>query len=197
MKKSLHKNLLALTLAIAMLVSVFTISASAAEPNNGVGVAPNTQLWFADTGLAIEYEQDLDIKVDDTITTEVFNLGGNTIQKFLLDVIDNVPTYVISTHPQYFGPYTPPAVPNYDDEANAQYIMHIDDILVLNPLTNLYEKCFANGIAKIPAAYGLPKANPTYLQCIVFSSILNDATGAEFPANWNGEVVYIKIQTDN
>jgi hypothetical protein len=194
MKKAINKKMLALIISVAMSVSLFTLPVNAAA-DDGVGISPNTQLWYTDTEFVGEYEQTLDIDFGGGVATPtVFTLGDNTIQKFILDSIDGVPTYVISAHPQYFGTSSPP---NYDDEATAQYIMHIDDILVLNPITGKYEKCFANGIARIPAMYALPKADPTYLQCVVYSSILNDDTGLEFDAAWNGAIMYLQIATDN
>jgi hypothetical protein len=182
------KKILALVLALAMAFSVMAVSAYAAS--DGVGVPTNTQLWYADTSLFDQYTQTLDIKNNlGLIVSTEFDLGVNTIQRFVLDGS----TYILATHPQYFA-----LSKDYDDQANAQYIMEIRTILVLNPATGRYEECYADGFAEIPAAYALPsQANPSYFQCIIYSSILNVSTGEIFDADWNGAVVYLEIDTDN
>jgi hypothetical protein len=179
------KKILALVLALAMAFSVMAVSAYAAS--DGVGVAPLTQLWYTNTSFSDEYPQELDIKNSSgLIVPTEFELGNNTIQKFVLDGS----TYVLATHPQYFG------LGSYDDESTAQYIMEIRNILVWDGYK--YVDCFTDGFAEIPAAYALPsQANPLYFRCLVYSSILNVATGEIFDADWNGTPVYLKIQLDN
>jgi hypothetical protein len=188
MQKSISKKLFALVLAVMMSVSVFAVSASAASP--GVGVYPNTQLWFEDTAFTSEYPQILDIDDGSEVEPWDFTLGDNTIQKFVQDGSD----YVITTHPQYFG-----TTYNYDDEANAQYVMNIRNILVYNPTNGRYEEGGHDGGFYIfPTASKQYNAeHEPYLECLVYSSIINIETEEVIDAAWNGDTIYLKIALDN
>jgi hypothetical protein len=97
MQKSISKKLFALALAVMVSVSLFAATASAASP--GIGVMPNTQLWYEDTALTSEYPQVLDIDDGAVVEPWDFTLGNNTIWKF----VQNGSDYVFFTCSQYFG----------------------------------------------------------------------------------------------
>ena len=187
--KKILSAMFVLLLAAVIAASVFTASASAASADPGVGLAPgiNAQFWFTDTGLTTQYPQKL------TINGAIYNftLGNNTIQEYWYNSATK--TYVVSAHPQFFGT----AIPiDYDEQANAYYIMNITEILVHDTSTDTYVDCFDKGVAIIPAEYA--QENPDeelYLECLVYSTIVDVRTGAESDADWNGVTVYLQIPT--
>ena len=189
MQKSISKKLFALVLVAMMLVSVSALSVSAATADPGVGIPPNTQLWYEDTDLTVEYPQELDIEEDGVTSPWDFTLGNNTIQKFVQVGTE----YLFTPHPQYFGPTY-----NYDDEDTAQYVMEIRNILVYNPTNGRYEEGYDQGIYKFPvASTQYNRDGDPYLEALVYSSIVDVDTEEVFDAAWNGDTVYLKIQLDN
>ena len=190
-QKSISKKLFALVLAVMMPVSVSALSVSAAAGDGGV--SPNTQLWFDATTLDLDedqYPQTLDIEEDGVTSPWDFTLGNNTIRKFVQDGTD----YFFITHPQYFGPTY-----NYDDADIAQYFMIIRDILVYNPTNGRYEEGYDDlGFGVFPVeSTQYNRDDAPYLECLVYSSIIDIETREVFDAAWNGDTVYLKIQLDN
>jgi hypothetical protein len=168
-----------------MTVSAIALSAYAENDDDNVGVVPNTQLWFADTALSVEYQQTLDING----VSYNFTLGDNTIQKYAYG--NNA--YEVFLHPQFFAPYT--TTPNYDDSANAQYEHNITDVFVYTPDGEYVSCLVATGELLIPEEYALPKEQDLYFQCKIYSSIVS-ITGKSLLPNWNGQTVYLEINPD-
>jgi hypothetical protein len=123
---------------------------------------------------------------DQVVTPTSFDLGINTIEI----IFYAGGSYYLTLHPQYFGPTDKP----YDDQYNAQYHMELQGLLVWDASGDRYENCFYEGFPKFPGTYLLENENgERYAQCIVTSSIESDRTGELTAANWNGQVVYLKI----
>ena len=186
------------------LAVVFAFASFAAYADGSVGALPgedgytpnpdSEELWFADNTFSARFEQSLDIiispDVDPTLVS--FDLGINTIE--IISYASD--TYYLTLHPQFFGPVWPP----YDDQDNAQYTLHIQGLLVWDQEAEggkgRYENCFYDGFPKFPDKYLLEnKDGEYYAQCIIVSSI-EDLKGNVFGADWNGEVVYLKIPED-
>jgi hypothetical protein len=192
MQKSISRKIFALALAAMMLVSVSAYAEPVGEEVDGEITTPvNTQLWFANTALTAQFPQTLDIDFGNGVTTPTaYTLGNNTIRRF----VKSGGIYSILLSQQFFAPYTTPPGPNYDDSANAQYVMNISEVFVLTP-SGRYVSCYNHGILNIPDAYALPepKVDELYFQCKIFSTIGDLTTGESFPPNWNGGIVYLKI----
>jgi hypothetical protein len=180
-----NKRVISLAIAVIMAVSILSLSASASGSSVGLAPPVNSQLWYTNTTFTTQFPQNLLIGT----TTYNFTLGNNTIQEYFYDSASS--NYVVSVHPQFFGT----AVPlDYDDQTNAYYIMNITEILVYDSEATTYVDCFSDGVAVISAKLALPSpSTPVYLQCMVYSTIVDVRTGATQPAAWNGKVVYLQI----
>jgi hypothetical protein len=188
-KKKSTRAAVAFALALVMALSMCVVSASAATTDGDVGIAPDTQLWFSDEDFIGQYTQDLDVTTGGATTSMTFDLGVNTIQKFVLDEKNN---YSITVHPQYFGPSEDP----YDDEVNAQYVMNIMDISVFDGA--YYQNVFSSGAAIVPSRWAQEnEKGDLYLQCRVRSDIYDIEEEEHFDADWNDKVVYLQVQLDN
>jgi hypothetical protein len=188
-KKKSTRAAVAFALALVMALSMCVVSASAATTDGDVGIEPNTQLWYTDNEFKGQYTQILNISSGGVVSPWQFDLGVNTIQKFIIDERGN---YSITAHPQYFGPSANP----YDDEVNAQYVMNITDMEVYNG--SGYVRVFSAGAAIVPTAWTQTNLEgEPYLQCKVYSTIYDIETEEYFDADWNGDVVYLQVQLDN
>ncbi|MDR1065724.1 MAG: hypothetical protein LBL25_05085 [Oscillospiraceae bacterium] len=185
MKKLLSKRVISLAIAVVMAVSLFALSASAASP--GIGVKPNTELWWADDTLATPFYVDLVIDGE----TETFEIGINTIQEFVLEGSN----YVISTHPQYFGGNDP------DDEAGAWWVFQLSSISVWDEQNQSWTgNLLRGGEARIRSGFALPDpiTDPQYFLCQVEGTIFYvgpdpdpDPVPADIPVYW--ETAYLEI----
>jgi hypothetical protein len=78
--------------------------------------------------------------------------------------------------------------------------MTIQNILVYNPTNGRYEEGYypGFGFGVFPTASAQYNANhEPYLECLVYSSIINVGTTEVIGAAWNGDTVYLNIQLDN
>ena len=187
MSKLFSKRAIILALAVAMTAGLFAASANAAAPGYAPGV--NAKFWWTNTGLTAEFL--LRIQFNGSTITEQLPTGENTIQEYFRVGSRSDGFYVITTHPQYFGPDE-----NYDDQEDAQYVLTITGLYVWSQSENRYVDCFGTGFGVIPATYALvPSTSATrgYFKCEVFAQIMNLNTGVPFAADWNGQEIYLEI----